>query len=130
LLLGVGSWWGRSLPDQRGRDHGPGTAFEDERVLGFKDLDGDTVIAIEVARTDTHWMEPGDLPVDDVPPSIVQGLEGDGVHVLFADGQVWFLSPDVPLADLRKFFTVDGAKRYDREQLLGPYAAMRWGEEK
>jgi hypothetical protein len=106
---------------------GPGTAFEDDRILRFKDLGDNTIVVIELARTDAHWMEPGDLSVDDVPPSIVQGVEGDGVHVLFADGQVWFLRRDVPLDDLRKFFTINGAKRYDREQLLGAYADGRWG---
>jgi hypothetical protein len=38
---------------------------------------------------------------------------------------VWFLRHDVPLAELREFFTIDGAKRHDREQVLGPYAVRK-----
>jgi hypothetical protein len=45
--------------------------------------------------------------------------------VVFADGQVWFLSADIPLEDVRKFLTIDGAKKHDREQVLGPYALSR-----
>jgi hypothetical protein len=45
--------------------------------------------------------------------------------VLFADGEVWFLSDKVPFEDLKKFFTVAGAKAHDREALLAPYALAR-----
>jgi hypothetical protein len=44
------------------------------------------------------------------------------VHVLFADEAVWFLDRDVALEDLKKFFTIEDAKQYEREQVLGPYA--------
>lgn len=88
----------------------------------FQDVDADTILAVEVAYSDTHWAEPGDLSIDDLPEAFCQGLDGDGLHVLFADGTVWFLRRDVPLAELRKFCTVDGARRHDREPVLGPYA--------
>jgi hypothetical protein len=100
---------------------GPGTAFDDEHVVRVQDLDPDTILFIDTADSGTHWMEPGDLHVDQVPPSIVRGIDGAGVHVAFADGSVWFLDADVPLADLKKFFTIAGARRYDREQVLAPY---------
>jgi hypothetical protein len=103
---------------------GPDTPF-DGHGRPFKDLDADTILVVEVAHSDTHWAEPGDLDIDDVPESLCQGLDGDGLHVLFADGRVWFLRHDVPLAELREFFTIDGAKRHDREQVLGPYAVRK-----
>ena len=99
---------------------GPGTAFDGDRVIRPRDLDSDTILAIGIADSGIHWMEPGDLPIDQVPESITQGVEGYGVHVLFADGSVWMLRPDVPLEDLKKFFTIEGAKRYDRDEVLGP----------
>lgn len=101
---------------------GPGTAFDDDRNTRLDEIDFDTILVIEIANSDTHWMEPGDLRIDEVPPSITQGFEGNGVHVLFADGSVWFLGADVPFHDLKKFFTIEGAKRYDREQVLRQYA--------
>lgn len=100
---------------------GPGTAFDGDRACSLADIDPDTILAIEVADWDCHWMEPGDLRVDQVPESIVRGMDGDGVHVLFADATVWFVASDVPLGELTKFFTIDGAKQWDREQVLGPY---------
>jgi len=101
---------------------GPGTAFNGDRPIRIQDIPPNTILAIEIAESGIHWMEPGDLPIDQVPDSITQGMEGDGVHVLFADASVWILRPDVPLEDLKKFFTIEGAKRYDRDQILGPYA--------
>jgi prepilin-type processing-associated H-X9-DG protein len=107
---------------------GPGTPFDGERICRLTDIDSDTILAIDVADFDRHWMEPGDLSLDEVPETITEGLDGEGVHVLFADGSVWYLRPDVPLGDLRKFFTIDGARAYDREQVLGPFVVHKTGK--
>ena len=119
----------RSLPESLHTNvvaiTGPGTAFDGDRPVRVSDIDSDTILAIEIADSGLHWMEPGDLSIDQVPDSITQGVDGYGVHVLFADGWVWVLRPDVPLEDLTKFFTIEGAKRYDREQALGPYVLHR-----
>jgi hypothetical protein len=104
---------------------GPGTAFEEGQELGLEDLDSDTVLAVEIAGFDVHWAEPGDLHVHEVPESITAGPEGGGLCVLFADGAVWFLKSEVPLENLRKFFTIESAKQHDREELLAPYANRR-----
>ncbi len=101
---------------------GPGTAFDDGQCLPVQDLDRDTILAIECWDSGAYWTEPRDLDIDDIRESIVTGLDGDGLHVLFADGTVWFLNNKVPLEALKKFFTVEGARRFDREQVLGPYA--------
>jgi hypothetical protein len=123
-------WWsGKEVPDPLHTNvvaiTGPGTAFDGDRVVRLRDLDSDTILAIEIANSGIHWMEPGDLPIDQVPESITLGVEGYGVHVLFADGAVWMLRPEVPLEDLRKFFTIEGATQYDRDEVLGPYALRR-----
>ena len=100
---------------------GPGTAFEEGRACRVDEIPADTILVVEVPCFDAHWAEPGDLDVDHVPESIADGPYGDGICVVFADGAVWYLSPDVPVADLKKLFTIEGAKRYVREHLLGPY---------
>jgi hypothetical protein len=100
---------------------GPGTAFEEGRVIQPRDISPDTILAIEIANSGIHWAEPGDLDVEHIPDSITQGVEGRGVHVIFADFAVWFLRSDVPREDLKKFFTIEGAKDNSREQLLRPY---------
>jgi hypothetical protein len=104
---------------------GPGTPFEEGRQIRTQDLPGSTILVVEIAHSGIHWAAPGDLSLDNVPVSLVQGVEGDGFHVYFADGQTWFLSADVPLEDVKKFFTIAGAKEHDREQLLGRYALSR-----
>lgn len=103
---------------------GPGTAF-DGSDCSLQDLDKDTILLIEVAKSGVHWMEPGDLDVRRVPATIAQGIDGSGVHVGFADGEVWFLERDVPVDDLRVFFSVEGAKQSDREDVLGEYCIRR-----
>jgi len=99
---------------------GPGTVF-DGRRWSLEDIDGDTILIVEVARSGVHWMEPGDLDINAIPPSITAGLDGKGLHVGFADGNVWYLDAGVPLEHLKSFFTVEGARRLDREEVLGPH---------
>jgi hypothetical protein len=70
-------------------------------------------------------MAPFDLSLDAIPASIVRGIDGEGFQVLFADGSIWFLSASVPIEDVKKFCTIEGAKKYDREQVLAPYALSR-----
>jgi hypothetical protein len=43
------------------------------------------------------------------------------LHVLSADGTVWALDPNAPIADLQPFLTITGAKSHDRDQFLGPH---------
>jgi hypothetical protein len=104
---------------------GPGTPFGDDLQHSLRDIPLSTILVVEIAHSGIHWMAPGDLSLDSIPESIAYGLDGDGFHVVFADGQIWLLSPDVPLGDVKKFFTIDGARKHDREQLLGRYAINR-----
>ena len=115
-------------PDEEGVDTnvvaitGPGTAFEESRVAPLKNIAPDTILAIEIAKSGVRWAAPGDLDIEHIPASITRGVDGGGVHVIFADGAVWFLRADVPLDDLKHFFTIEGAKYWHREQILRPYA--------
>ena len=104
---------------------GPGTVFEESRHYTLTEVDSDTILAIEVADFDVHWAEPGDLRIDDLPGSFPSGVDDNGFFVLFADGSVAFLSARVPLEVLAKFFTVEGARQYDRDEMLGPFLEVR-----
>jgi len=97
---------------------GPGTAFDPGREHNLKDLPQDLILVVEVADSGIHWMEPGDLRVEDVDDSLLAGPDGDGFCVLFVDGVVRFISRDTPFEDLRPFFTIDGARRHDRSEVL------------
>ena len=100
---------------------GPGTAFDPQRTYRLSDLPGNLILLVDIAHSHTHWMAPGDLDVEHVPESLTKGLDGLGVCVAFADGAVVFLRHDVPLSDLKKFFTIESAKAHDKYRLLGPY---------
>ena len=86
----------------------------------------DAILVLAVGDTDIGWGEIGDLQVDqqgnllsDWPGPVF----GKWVGVLFADGRVWLLDADVPTDELSRFFSVDGAKTHDADEVLGPYRA-------
>lgn len=114
---------------------GPDTAFgsNGEAPRSLADIDADTILAVEVVNSGIHWMEPGDFDLRTMPQTInardgrgISSRHPGGFHVLFADQQTWFLSNRVPFAEVRKFFTVEGAKKYDRRQVLEPYLLARF----
>ena len=103
---------------------GPGTAFDPATSQSLEELPNDLVLITRVERSDTHWMEPGDLSIERLVPSeeVKHLLSGkNGYAVLFADGEVWVLSDRLPVSDLFKFLTIADAKQYHREKVLVPY---------
>jgi hypothetical protein len=106
---------------------GPHTAFDPTRTVERADVPVDVVVAIEVADSKTHWMQPGDYNIADLLAyrgrigDHLHGLLEGRLHVLFADGAVWALDASAPIADLQPFLTITGAKSHDREQLLAPH---------
>lgn len=100
---------------------GPGTAFDAHEQPRREILPPDLIVIIETGKAAVHWAEPGDLDIADVDQWITAGLDGQGVLVGFADGQVWFLDRRVALEDVRAFMTIEGAKRLDRATQLGKY---------
>ena len=90
---------------------GPGTVFDGDRECTLADIDSeDTILAIEIAESGIHWAAPGDLAIDEITPTILEGLDGYGVQVLFANEAVRFVSAEVPLEDFKKLLTIEGAK--------------------
>jgi hypothetical protein len=88
----------------------------------------DAILVVEVNHSGIHYRQPGDLDIRTMPREInppkgvgISSALGDRFHVGFADGAVWALSPEIPFETLEKFFTVESAKQYDRDELLGPY---------
>ncbi len=106
-----------------GRD----AAFERSQPPPLSRVDIDLVLAMEVADSKTHWMQPGDYEVDKLLAAFfiicdtVKGLLPDRIHVLFADGEVWALSPDTPIDAVKPFFTITSAKAASREESLSQY---------
>lgn len=109
---------------------GPGTAFgcKERAPASLSELDSDTILVVEVWNSGVHWMESGDLDIRNIPRTInapdgkgISSRYECGVHVLFADGEVWYLSKNMPFEILERFFTIDGAKAADRKTLLQPY---------
>lgn len=105
---------------------GPNTVFDGTRRKR-EDQPPHLILLMEVRDSKTHWMQPGDYKVADLLAykgrigDHLHGLLPDRLHVLFADGEVWALDADAPIANLQPFLTITGAKTHDRDQLLGPH---------
>jgi hypothetical protein len=106
---------------------GPGAAFDDAGKLHFWDLPSNVIVLMEAADSKTYWTEPGDYDATELLSysgrigDHLHGLLPDRLHVLFADGEVWALSPDAPIDALQPFLTIAGAESHDRKALLGPH---------
>ena len=71
-----------------------------------------TLLVAEVANSGIHWMEPRDLHVVQMAPTINaksgQGISSrhtGGAHALFADGHVQFVIESLSAADLHALLT-------------------------
>jgi hypothetical protein len=95
---------------------GPGTGFDPKEEHRLHDLPDDLILVVRATTRNIHWMEPRDLVAESTSDDAF--APRDERVVLFADGAVWFLRRDVPFEDLKKFFTVDGASAFDREEVL------------
>ena len=103
---------------------GPGTVFGDDGdpPRRLRDMPADAIVVVETRNSGIHWMQPGDFDIRTVPKTI-NAADGRGIssrylrsfHVLFADGEVWYLSNKIPFEAIEKFFTIEGARENDRE---------------
>lgn len=89
-------------------------------------IDPDTIVLVEAVNSKTHWLEPGDVEISDIPnndqPIASLPIVGEtDVIVGFYDCDAWRLSAGLPCSVFRKFGLVSQAKTHDREELLAPY---------
>lgn len=109
---------------------GPDTAFDRTNPLPAKSLPHNLILFADVFESNTHWMQPGDFNVETLPEKInVPGGLGSkyysGFFVGFVDGQIWWLSDDVPVKLLLEFCTITGAEKSTRT-LLEPYCRYKY----
>lgn len=83
-----------------------------------------TLIAAECVGS-IHWLEPKDLNIDSMSFVIndprrdsISSRHARGPAVLFADGEVYRLSPRVPAQTVRAMVTINGGERVERTELL------------
>jgi prepilin-type processing-associated H-X9-DG protein len=94
---------------------GPATAWPENGPTALKDFsDGppNTLLVVEVANCGIHWMEPRDLHVGQMAPTINaksgQGISSrhtGGANVLAADGSVRFIPESLSIEDLRAWLS-------------------------
>jgi len=127
---------------------GPHTAWPEgrgSRLDEFKDGLPNTILLVEMADMDVHWMEPRDVTLDDAlgPPDgetrVPQSRHhSEGAYftrsmavagnILFADGSVRTVHKRLSRDDLAALVTIDGGENVDLDTLLEPTLAerLRW----
>ena len=100
---------------------GPGLAWPGSETTAFRDfLDGSstTILVAEVANSGIHWLEPRDLHLVQMAPTINakagQGISSrhkEGAHILLTDGAVRFVGDKTPAVELRAWLTIDAGDR-------------------
>lgn len=103
---------------------GPDTAWPGDRSTTRTDItDGasKTMLVVEVKNSGINWMEPRDLDLSQMAPTI-NSSSGKGIssahvkrgaHVLFADGSVRFLHDSLSPSVLRAMLTRNGGETID-----------------
>jgi prepilin-type processing-associated H-X9-DG protein len=99
---------------------GPDTAWPGARSTKLGDItDGtsNTLLVVEVADSGIHWMEPRDLHVLQMAPTVNpqagQGISSrhpGGAQASLADGSVRYLSEELSEEKLRALLTIAGGE--------------------
>lgn len=100
---------------------GPNTMFPGSKSTQLSDIsDGgaETIMLVEVAGSDIHWMEPRDLPVQQAMRGInaaagqsVSSKHWGVVNVVFADGSAKALPNNTDREQLKAWFTINGGEQ-------------------
>jgi len=101
---------------------GEGGLFDGQQppaTINITDGPGNTIVIVEVCGSGIHWMEPEDLPADEIDFRIngdqaigICSEHEEGAHVLLADETVRFLPDDTDPADIRAAATPNGKEPF------------------
>jgi hypothetical protein len=100
---------------------GPETMWPEDSTTGIRDIkDGTTttLMIVEVANSGIHWMEPRDLHVVQMAPTInpksgqgISSPHAGGAQVLMGDGTVRFISEQLTAETIRALLTAHAGEQ-------------------
>lgn len=100
---------------------GPGMAWQEGKSMKLTDITDDhdsTLLLVEVANSGVHWMEPRDLHVLQMAPTInakagqgISSRHDGGAHAVTVGRTCRFLSEILPAATIRALLTIDGGEQ-------------------
>ena len=111
---------------------GIGTAFDPTRAVHSSEVCDDAILAMDIADSGVHWMQPGDFDVSQLPESncklgeCVKAVIPNRHYVLFADGEIWCISGETPIERIAPFFGLTSALGHTRINELEEYCLEKW----
>lgn len=106
---------------------GKGTAFDGPSKISAKDVDdglSNTLMVVEVANSDTHWMDPVDLPIEEALARLTDPAQAqqccnhpNQVNISLMDGSTHSLEVPLSTENLKALITVDGGEFVDISDL-------------
>ena len=100
---------------------GPGMAWQGGKCMALGDVADDhesTVMLVEVANSGVHWMEPRDLYIQQMAPTInsaggqgISSPHSGGAHAATVNGSCRFLSDKLSAATIRGLLTINGGEQ-------------------
>lgn len=108
---------------------GEGTAFPGSRSTSMDDFqDGleDTILIVEIANSDIHWMEPGDLDfrtmsfaIDDRSRPSISSPHPCGPGAIFAESMPTYrLHASLSPASIKAMLTISGGEAFHKDEHL------------
>jgi hypothetical protein len=93
----------------------PDRAARGRTITDLTDGASNTLLVAEAADP-VIWTKPDELEYDpDKPVPALGGVFADGIHVLFADGNVWFMPRYTSHRSIRSYITPDGNDKPDKQ---------------
>lgn len=106
---------------------GKGTAFDGDHETAFSEVaDGtsNTVLIVEVANSETHWMEPTDIALDEAPARFTDKSKVKDccnhpgtINLSLMDGSTHSIGLPVSPEELEAIVTIDGGETVDINDL-------------
>lgn len=106
---------------------GNGTVWDKTKAISLYNVPASTLLMVEVKDSDVHWMAPGDFSIEELKNKTTReagfgSKKGSqaGFIAGFSDGEALLISYDVPMENILKLATIQGANLDPHKNLIAP----------
>lgn len=107
---------------------GNGTVWDTTNVMPVYKIPSSTLLMVEVRDSGVHWMAPGDFSIEELKNKTIREAgfgskkgNQDGFVAGFANGKALLISYDIPMENILKLATTQGAALGSHKKLIEPF---------